>query len=86
MLIDAGAGPLLAAATTGGLKVSLPPLLGRRILVTRAAHQAGKLSQGMRALGAEPVEVPVLEIHPPASFHAAGCCSPPVRKLRFGSS
>jgi uroporphyrinogen-III synthase/uroporphyrinogen III methyltransferase/synthase len=48
--------------------VSLPPLLGRRILVTRAAHQAGKLSQGMRALGAEPVEVPVLEIHPPASF------------------
>ena len=48
--------------------MSLPPLLGRRILVTRAAHQAGKLSQGMRALGAEPVEVPVLEIHPPASF------------------
>jgi uroporphyrinogen-III synthase/uroporphyrinogen III methyltransferase/synthase len=37
-------------------------------LVTRAAHQAGKLSEGLRALGAEPVEVPVLEIHPPASF------------------
>ena len=48
--------------------MSLPPLLGRRILVTRAAHQAGKLSEGLRALGAEPVEVPVLEIHPPASF------------------
>ncbi len=44
------------------------PLLGRRILVTRAAHQAGKLSDGLRALGAEPVEVPVLEIRPPASF------------------
>jgi uroporphyrinogen-III synthase len=44
------------------------PLAGRRILVTRAAHQAGKLSQGLRALGAEPVEVPVLEIHPPENF------------------
>jgi uroporphyrinogen-III synthase len=45
--------------------VSLP-LVGRRVLVTRAAHQAGKLSEGLRALGAEPVEVPVLEIRPPA--------------------
>jgi uroporphyrinogen-III synthase/uroporphyrinogen III methyltransferase/synthase len=44
------------------------PLAGRRVLVTRAAHQAGKLSEGLRALGAEPVEVPVLEIRPPASF------------------
>jgi uroporphyrinogen-III synthase len=41
------------------------PLAGRRVLVTRARHQAGKLSQGLRALGAEPVEVPVLEIQPP---------------------
>lgn len=41
------------------------PLAGRRILVTRAAHQAGKLSEGLRALGAEPIEVPVLEIRPP---------------------
>jgi len=43
-------------------------LEGKRILVTRAAHQAGKLSEGLRALGAEPVEVPVLEIQPPESF------------------
>ncbi|MGD0733760.1 MAG: uroporphyrinogen-III synthase [Terracidiphilus sp.] len=45
-------------------------MAGRRVLVTRAAHQAGKLSDGLRALGAEPVEVPVLEIRPPASFEA----------------
>lgn len=45
-------------------------LAGRRVLVTRAAHQAGKLSEGLRALGAEPVEVPLLEIHPPESFAA----------------
>ena len=44
------------------------PLAGRRVLVTRAAHQAGKLSDRLRELGAEPVEVPVLEIRPPASF------------------
>jgi len=46
------------------------PLAGRRVLVTRAAHQAGKLSEELRALGAEPVEVPVLEIRPPESFTA----------------
>jgi uroporphyrinogen-III synthase/uroporphyrinogen III methyltransferase/synthase len=37
-------------------------------LVTRASHQAGKLSEGLRSLGAEPVEVPVLEICPPVNF------------------
>lgn len=44
------------------------PLAGRRVLVTRALQQAGKLSDGLKALGAEPVEVPVLEIRPPDSF------------------
>jgi uroporphyrinogen-III synthase len=44
------------------------PLANKRILVTRAAHQAGKLSEGLRVAGAEPVEVPVLEIQPPANF------------------
>ena len=47
-----------------------PSLAGRRILVTRAATQAGKLSEGLRALGAIPVEVPVLEIQPPSSYDA----------------
>lgn len=46
------------------------PLAGRRILVTRAVHQAGRLSEGLRALGAQPVEVPVLEIAPPESYEA----------------
>ncbi len=48
--------------------MSLLPLAGRRVLVTRALHQAGKLSEGLRALGAEAVEVPVLEIRPPATY------------------
>ena len=38
--------------------------------MTRAAHQAGKLSDGLRALGTIPVEVPVLEIAPPLFFDA----------------
>ena len=45
--------------------MALEPLTGRRILVTRAVHQAGKLSDALRELGATPVEVPVLEIQPP---------------------
>jgi uroporphyrinogen-III synthase len=44
------------------------PLAGRRVLVTRALQQAGKLSAGLRALGAKPVEVPVLEIVAPESY------------------
>lgn len=48
--------------------MSEQPLAGRRILVTRGASQAPKLSDGLRALGAIPVEVPVLEIRPPASY------------------
>jgi uroporphyrinogen-III synthase len=40
------------------------------VLVTRAAHQASKLSDGLRELGAEAVEVPIIEIQPPASFDA----------------
>jgi uroporphyrinogen-III synthase/uroporphyrinogen III methyltransferase/synthase len=43
-------------------------LAGRRVLVTRAAHQIGKLREQLREVGAIPVEVPVLEIQPPVSF------------------
>jgi uroporphyrinogen-III synthase len=41
---------------------------GKRVLVTRAVHQAGKLSEGLRVLGIEPVEVSVIEIRPPLNF------------------
>ena len=42
--------------------------MAARVLVTRAAKQAGRLSEALRARGFEPVEVPLLEIAPPASF------------------
>jgi uroporphyrinogen-III synthase len=50
--------------------VSKLPLAGRTILVTRARHQAGQLSEKLRALGAEVVEIPAIEIVPPESYAA----------------
>ncbi len=44
------------------------PLQGRRILVTRARKQAGKLSGALRALGATVIEIPSIEIRPPRSY------------------
>jgi len=44
------------------------PLAGKRILVTRARHQAGQLSAELAKLGAEAIEIPAIEIVPPASF------------------
>jgi len=43
-------------------------LAGRRILVTRARHQAGQLSAKLRALGAEVVEIPAIEIVAPETY------------------
>jgi uroporphyrinogen-III synthase len=48
--------------------VSAQPLAGRMILVTRARHQAGQLSQQLTALGATVVEIPTIEITPPDSY------------------
>jgi len=40
------------------------PLFGKRILVTRAREQAGKLSRMLADLGAEPIELPLIRIAP----------------------
>ena len=44
------------------------PLFGKRILVTRAEHQAKELSQLLSSRGALPVHMPVIEINPPRSW------------------
>src|ERR1035441_2452035 len=44
------------------------PLIGTRILVGRARHQAGSLSTSLRSLGASVIEIPVIEIRKPESF------------------
>jgi uroporphyrinogen III methyltransferase/synthase len=43
------------------------PLLGRRVLVTRAAGQAKALSSKLQVLGATTIEVPTIEIEPPTN-------------------
>ncbi len=47
------------------------PLLGKKILVTRAREQASALSRQLSELGAEVCEYPVIKIAPPADDFAA---------------
>jgi uroporphyrinogen III methyltransferase/synthase len=42
------------------------PLFGQKIVITRASDQAGELADRLRALGAEPQELPVIALEPPA--------------------
>jgi uroporphyrinogen-III synthase len=43
-------------------------LAGLRVLVGRARHQASVLSAELRALGAEVIDIPFIEIRPPNSY------------------
>jgi uroporphyrinogen-III synthase len=61
----AGEAMINAEDSTGSL-----PLTGRRILITRAPHQASELADRLSALGATPVLIPTIEIGPPTSFAA----------------
>lgn len=47
------------------------PLLGRRVVVTRPRHQASGLARRLRDEGAEPVEVPTIEIVDPSDGGAS---------------
>lgn len=44
------------------------PLFGKRVLVTRAEHQAGELSRMLLEHAAMPVELPAIEIGPPPAW------------------
>jgi uroporphyrinogen III methyltransferase/synthase len=46
------------------------PLAGRRIVVTRTRKQAGALSDQLRDLGAEVIELPTIRIEPPSDLRA----------------
>jgi uroporphyrinogen-III synthase len=52
--------------TAGGTRAL--PLKGLRVIVGRARHQASALSSGLRALGAEVLEIPFIEIRKPQSY------------------
>jgi uroporphyrinogen III methyltransferase/synthase len=44
------------------------PLFGRRIVITRAAHDASDFAARIRALGGEAIEFPAIETAPPSSY------------------
>jgi uroporphyrinogen-III synthase len=44
------------------------PLAGKKIVVTRARHQASRLSRELEAYGARVIELPTIEIVPPDSY------------------
>jgi len=46
------------------------PLFGKRIVLTRAQEQVGEFSRVLAAYGAEPVEVPTIQIVSPPSWQA----------------
>jgi uroporphyrinogen III methyltransferase/synthase len=49
---------------------SARPLLGKRIVVTRARAQAATLAHKLQALGAEVIELPTIEMQPPEDYAA----------------
>lgn len=65
-----GAGELLAALTSTPLPppAGSLPLLGRRVLVTRAEEQSLTMFESLKGFGAEPVAFPTIETVPPARY------------------
>ena len=49
-------------------QVATLPLQGKRVLVTRTREQASILSDGLRTLGAIPIEFPTIRIVPPLDW------------------
>ena len=61
--------PAPSSGSGGEAGVSTPrPLAGKRILITRARHQAGRLAEALEAQGAEVLRLPTIEIIPPETY------------------
>ncbi|MCX7602957.1 MAG: hydroxymethylbilane synthase [Bryobacteraceae bacterium] len=58
-LLEAGARRIIVAVNPHAL-----PLAGHKVVVTRAPRQAGGLSARLRALGAEVIELPLIDFEP----------------------
>src|SRR5260370_38243306 len=52
-------------------RVKGKPLIGLRILVTRASHQALGLTDPLTQLGAQVIEIPMIEIRSPENGYGA---------------
>jgi uroporphyrinogen-III synthase len=58
----------LAKPSQQAISIRKLPLAGCRVLVSRAKKQAGALSSALHELGCQVIEIPFIEIRPPASF------------------
>ncbi len=58
------------SAMSSNFPLSLLPLTGKTILVTRSVGQSSQFSDRLMALGATVIEMPTLEIGPPSSWEA----------------
>ncbi|MFM7407411.1 MAG: uroporphyrinogen-III synthase [Cuspidothrix sp.] len=56
--------------STVNYDLSLSPLAGKTILVTRSVGQSNQFSDRLTSLGAKVIEMPALEIGPPSSWQA----------------
>ncbi|HTD35461.1 MAG TPA: uroporphyrinogen-III synthase, partial [Candidatus Elarobacter sp.] len=59
------------------------PLFGKRVLVTRPAHQAGDFAARLWEAGAEPILAPTIEIAPPPDLAAARDAAARVREYAW---
>jgi uroporphyrinogen-III synthase len=59
-----------SAKKAASISTKEEPLSGWRVLTTRASRQSGGLAEPLREMGAEVVEIPTIEIKPPASYKA----------------
>ncbi|MBI3327470.1 MAG: hydroxymethylbilane synthase [Nitrospinae bacterium] len=60
--------PDMRATMTPVTPVADKPLAGRKILITRPREQASRFSALLREYGAEPIEIPTIQIDPPSSW------------------
>jgi uroporphyrinogen-III synthase len=61
----------------------MKPLAGKRILITRARHQAQALAAALEEQGAEVLAIPAIEIIPPDSYDALDTALLDARKYRW---
>lgn len=59
------------------------PLFGKRIVITRTREQAGRLREMLEELGAQVVEIPTIEIRPPASWEPLDGAIRSLEEFRF---
>jgi len=61
----------------------MKPLAGKRILITRASHQAQKLASALEEHGAEVFSIPAIEVVPPDSYAALDAALLNARKYQW---